>query len=369
SFFILHEGAIAVSEEQGLEEISYKDLLKQGNEAGGFTKREQQGGWIGLTDKYWAAALLPPQDEQIRTRLGHVQKEAVIDYSLQGKTIAAGEQIEITQHYFAGAKEVGLIDHYKKDLEIHRFDLLIDWGWFYFLTKPLFLVIDMLYGIFGNFGVAILMMTILIKLLFFPLANKSYVAMGRMKKLQPRIAEITKTHKDNPQAKQLAIMALYKQEKVNPLAGCLPVLIQIPVFFALYKVLFVTIEMRHQPFFGWIHDLSAPDPTNIFTLFGLLPISLPAFLTIGIWPICMGFTMFVQMQMNPAPPDPIQKRIFFWMPIVFTFVLAGFPAGLVIYWTWNNMLSVLQQGVIMRRQGVRIELWDNLFSRKKNDQD
>jgi YidC/Oxa1 family membrane protein insertase len=274
--------------------------------------------------------------------------------------VAPGQTTESSGQVFAGAKLVDLIDGYETTYGIEKFELLIDWGWFYFLTKPLFFAIDYFYKLVGNFGIAILIVTVLVKIAFFPLANKSYVSMSRMKLVQPQMLEIRERFKDDKLKQQQAMMELYKKEKINPLAGCWPILIQIPVFFALYKVLYVTIEMRHAPFFGWIQDLAAPDPTSLFNLFGLLPFAVPAFLMIGVWPILMGITMFLQMRMNPTPPDPTQAMIFTWMPVVFTFMLATFPAGLVIYWAWNNFLSILQQGIIMKRQGAKIELWDNL---------
>jgi YidC/Oxa1 family membrane protein insertase len=283
-------------------------------------------------------------------------------------TIPAGGTAEHQTYLFAGAKETALLDGYQESLNVPRFELLIDWGWFYFITKPLFKLIDWLYRFLGNFGLAILVVTVFVKAVFFPLANRSYASMTKMKKLQPEMQKLQAQHKDDRMALQKEMMELYKREKVNPIAGCWPILIQIPVFFALYKVLFVTIEMRHAPFFGWIRDLSAPDPTNLFTLFGLIPWDPPQLLHLGVWPIIMGFTMFVQMRMNPTPPDKTQAMIFNWMPLIFTFMLAGFPAGLVIYWAWNNTLSVLQQGVIMKRHGVPIELFGNLknlFPRSK----
>ena len=257
-------------------------------------------------------------------------------------------------------RRCNLVDGYAEKYGIPKFDLLIDWGWFYFLTKPMFFALDFFYKLVGNFGVAILIVTLCIKLVLFPLANKSYVSMSKMKKLGPEMQRIKERYADDRARQQQAMMELYKKEKVNPASGCLPILVQIPVFFALYKVLFVTIEMRHAPFFGWIKDLSAPDPTNIFNLFGLIPWDPPHFLMIGIWPIIMGCTMWVQMKLNPAPPDPVQQKIFAWMPVFFTFLLASFPAGLVIYWAWNNTLSVIQQSVIMARQGVEIPLLENL---------
>jgi YidC/Oxa1 family membrane protein insertase len=274
----------------------------------------------------------------------------------------------VESEIFAGAKEVGTINAYEKARDIRRFDLLIDWGWFHFITKPMFWLIDTLYKFFGNFGLAIIATTVVVKAAFFPLANKSYKSMANMKKVQPKMVEIREKYADDKMAQQKAMMELYKTEKINPIAGCWPVALQIPVFFALYKVLYITIEMRHAPFFGWIHDLAAPDPTSVFNLFGLLPFAPPAFLPhLGVWAVIMGFTMFLQMRMNPAPPDPTQAMIFNWMPVVFTFMMGSFPAGLVIYWAWNNTLSIIQQGVIMKRQGVKIELWDNLANlfRKK----
>ena len=269
---------------------------------------------------------------------------------------------------FAGAKEVATIDAYGKDLGIKKFDLMIDWGWFYFITKPLFRLIDFIYHLpfVGNFGIAILIVTFLIKLAFFPLANQSYRSMAKMKKIQPQIAALKDLYPDDRAKQQQAQMELFKKEGVNPVAGCLPMVVQIPVFFALYKVIFITIEMRHAPFFGWIRDLSAPDPTNLFTLFGLVPWDptvMPMFghfLHLGIWPLIMGFSMFLQMKMNPEPADPVQKTMFAWMPVIFTFMLGSFPAGLVIYWTWNNTLTVFQQSFIMWRAGVKVELFDNL---------
>ena len=362
--FILHEGPIGFFGEEGLSEVDYDDLLSDGP-----VKKTATGGWLGMTDKYWAAALVPPQDSAFTGRFtGRTQGAGLptyrSDFLLAGETIAPGQSLESTSRFFAGAKRVDLIDNYA-DEGVTRFDLLIDWGWFYFLTKPMFTALALFYSLLGNYGLAILLVTILIKLAFFPLASRSYETMAKMKKLQPRMAQIREIHKDDRQAQQQELMKIYREEKLNPLAGCLPILVQIPVFFSIYKVLFVTIDMRHQPFFGWVQDLSAPDPTSLFNLFGLLPYDVPSFLLIGIWPLIMGVTMFVQMQMNPPPPDPIQARMFQVLPIFFTFILAGFPAGLVIYWAWNNFLSLLQQGYIMRRHGVEIELLANLgFGRK-----
>ncbi|MDQ6869380.1 MAG: membrane protein insertase YidC, partial [Pseudomonadota bacterium] len=280
---------------------------------------------------------------------------------------------EFTSRVFAGAKETATLDKYQANFGIEKFDLLIDWGWFYFITRPMFRLLDLIYKFVGNFGVAILCITVLVKGLFFPLANRSYRAMAKMKAVQPQITAIRDRFPDDKPKQQAEIMALYKREKINPLSGCLPVLIQLPVFFALYKVLVITIEMRHAPFFGWIKDLSSPDPTVVFNLFGLLPFDpaqIPVFgpyLAIGVWPLIMGITMFIQMKVNPEPTDPMQKHVFTWMPFIFTFTLGSFAAGLVIYWSWNNLLSVIQQTAIMKRAGVKIELWDNLIGmfRKK----
>jgi YidC/Oxa1 family membrane protein insertase len=282
------------------------------------------------------------------------------DYLGEALAIAPGATVANTTRLFAGAKEVAVVDGYEESLGIKRFDLMVDWGWFYFITKPMFYALDFFFRWTGNFGVAILLVTVIIKILFFPLANKSYASMAKMKAVQPEMMAIRDRYAEDKMKQQQALMELYKKEKINPLAGCWPVLIQIPVFFALYKVLFVTIEMRHAPFFGWIRDLAAPDPTSIFNLFGLLPFAVPAFLLLGVWPILMGITMFVQMKLNPEPTDPVQKMVFTWMPVFFTFLLGSFPAGLVIYWTWNNFLSILQQAYIMRKFGTKIELWDNL---------
>jgi len=281
-------------------------------------------------------------------------------------TVAPGATAANTGRLFAGAKEVAVVDGYEKQLGLNRFELLIDWGYFYFITKPMFWSIDWLYRHVGNFGIAILLITLIIKAIFFPLANKSYASMAKMKAVQPEMTAIRERYGDDKVKQQQALMELYKKEKINPLAGCLPILIQVPVFFALYKVLFVSIEMRHAPFYGWIKDLSAPDPTNLFNLFGLIPFDptlipvLGQFLHVGFWPLVMGVTMWVQMKLNPAPPDPTQKMIFDWMPLIFTFMLASFSAGLVIYWAWNNLLSVIQQSIIMRKNGAKIELFDNI---------
>ena len=359
SIYVLHEGLIGVTGTEGLQEHKYAALEKEGE----FKPGKSSDGWLGITDKYWAATLIPPTTMPFQPRFAYFsdgRSRFQSDYLTDPITVAAGQSATVDTLVFAGAKEVGKIQAYETGKKIRQFDLLIDWGWFYFITKPMFWLIDTLYKFLGNFGLAILATTVIVKGIFFPLASKSYKSMAKMKMVQPKMLEIREKYADDKMKQQQAMMELYKTEKINPLAGCWPVLIQIPVFFALYKVLYVTIEMRHAPFFGWIQDLAAPDPTSLFNLFGLIPITLPHMLMIGVWPLIMGVTMFLQMRMNPAPPDPTQQMIFTWMPVIFTFMMAGFPAGLVIYWAWNNSLSILQQGIIMKRQGAKIELWDNL---------
>ena len=359
STYVLHEGLIGVTGTEGLQELKYTAIEKDKQVLPG----KSTDGWLGITDKYWAAALVPSGKQAFQPRFSYFddgRPRYQSDYLTDPITVAAGQSATVETLMFAGAKEVAKINAYEKDRQIRQFNLMIDWGWFYFITKPMFWLIDTLYKFLGNFGLAILATTVIVKAIFFPLANKSYKSMANMKKVQPKMLEIREKYADDKMKQQQAMMELYKTEKINPLAGCWPVLIQIPVFFALYKVLYVTIEMRHAPFFGWIHDLAAPDPTSMFNLFGLLPWGVPAFLMIGVWPLIMGVTMFLQMRMNPTPPDPTQAAIFTWMPIIFTFMMAGFPAGLVLYWAWNNSLSILQQGYIMKRQGAKIELWDNL---------
>jgi YidC/Oxa1 family membrane protein insertase len=364
-FFILHEGLLGVMD-GSLKEITYHNAIEEPNPEA----VDATSGWLGITDKYWAATIVPPQGQKFQAKFdgsGTPGNERFqTDYVLGPLTVPAGGKAETKGYVFAGAKEVNLVDNYATKYAIPKFDLLIDWGWFYFLTKPMFYALDFFFKLVGNFGLAILIVTLIIKLVLFPLANKSYVSMSKMKKLQPELVKLKERYGDDRMRQQQAMMELYKKEKVNPASGCLPILVQIPVFFALYKVLFVTIEMRHAPFFGWIKDLSAPDPTSVFNLFGLLPFD-PAtvpvvghFLMIGAWPLIMGVTMWVQMKLNPAPPDPVQAKVFAWMPVFFTFLLAGFPAGLVIYWAWNNLLSVAQQAAIMHRQGVEIPLFENL---------
>ncbi len=377
-YYVLHEGLIGVLGADGLQEYTYDHLAKEPALGNASTKGKTwagvTGGFVGITDKYWAAAAIPdqasPYTGSFTERTDGTTKVYQANVLGNVQVIQPGASAAATQQLFAGAKEVNTVNAYQANQNIKQFDLLIDWGWFHFITKPMFRALDFFFHLFGNFGVSILVVTFCLKLLFLPIANKSYQSMAKMKAVQPEMASIRERYADDKMKQQQAMMELYKKEKINPVAGCWPVLIQIPVFFALYKVLFITIEMRHAPFFGWIQDLAAPDPTNILNLFGLLPFAAPDFIHLGIWPIIMGITMFIQMKMNPAPPDPVQAQIFTFMPIVFTFMLGSFPAGLVIYWAWNNTLSVIQQYVIMRRNGVKVELWDNLrgmFRRKPAD--
>ena len=351
-FYILHEGPLGVFDET-LKEVDYDDLQEDGD-----VEVAATGGWIGITDKYWLAALVPAQDEAVKYRFMHMIRQQddryQTDYLGSARALPAGGTVESEVHLFAGAKEVKLLDKYEAEYGIANFDLAVDFGWFYFLTKPFFYALSWLHGVVGNFGVAILVFTVAVKAVFFPLANKSYKSMAKMRELTPKMQTLREQYADDKQRLNQEMMALYKKEKVNPASGCLPILIQIPVFFALYKVLFVSIEMRHAPFYGWIHDLSAPDPTTLFNLFGLIPWTPPEFIPmIGVWPILMGLTMFLQQRLNPQPADPIQAKVFMFLPIFFTFLLANFPAGLVIYWAWNNLLSIAQQRLIMWRMGVK----------------
>jgi YidC/Oxa1 family membrane protein insertase len=383
-YSVSHEGPIGVMGDKCLrqggfgiytecQEESYKTI-----EDKKVITFEVSNAWFGFADKYWAATLLPDTDAKLQAKFSSGQigqlKTYQADYLLDPQTIAPGGTGSAEGRLFAGAKEVATVNAYQDALHLNRFELLIDWGHFYFITQPMFWAIDHIYRYVGNFGVAILIITLIVKLLFLPLANKSYASMAKMKAVQPEMTAIRTRYADDKVKQQQAMMELYKKEKINPVAGCLPIAIQIPVFFSLYKVLFVTIEMRHAPFFGWIKDLSGPDPTNVFNLFGLIaydPTVLPvvgAFLHLGAWPLIMGVTMFLQMKLNPPPPDPAQQVIFNWMPVIFTFMLANFSAGLVIYWAWNNSLSVAQQSFIMHRHGAKITLWDNiaaLFRPKK----
>ncbi len=359
--WVVHQGMIGVMNGT-LHEKDYSEIIEEGSRN---DTQDTTSGWLGFTDHYWMTALIPDQKEPVAASFraanqGHWELYTSDFLYKTARDVAPGGKTEVVHRFFAGAKVVSLLGDYQENLGIERFDMAVDWGWFFFLTKPIFLLLDWLYGIVGNFGVAILLLTVILKAVFFPLANKSYESMAKMKKIQPEMLSLRERWKDDPAKQQQEMLALYRREKVNPVSGCLPMLLQIPVFFSLYKVLYVTIEMRHAPFFGWIQDLSAPDPTSIFNLFGLLPYAVPAVLIIGAWPILNGIVMWVQMKMNPPAPDPTQQRIFGLMPWVFTFMLASFPAGLVIYWAWNGLLSITQQYLIMRRMKAEIHLFDNL---------
>ena len=362
-FYILHEGPLGVFNGT-LEEFDYDGDLKD-NYAGQDVTivKDTAGGWLGITDKYWLAALVPDQAASVKARFVYNQPGGrdhyQSDFVYNSANLAPGASLETTSRLFAGAKVVPLLQEYEERYGIVKFDLAVDFGWFSFLTKPIFQALHWANEQLGNFGLAILALTVVIKLIFFPLANKSYKSMAKMRKLQPKMMELRERYGEDKQRLNQEMMGLYKKEGANPLSGCLPILIQIPVFFALYKVMFVTIEMRHAPFYGWIRDLSAPDPTTILNGFGLFPWDAPELgllniLNIGIWPLLMGISMFLQQKLNPQPPDPVQAKVFLMMPVVFTFLLSTFPAGLVIYWTWNNVLSMAQQAFIMKRQGVPI---------------
>jgi YidC/Oxa1 family membrane protein insertase len=348
-YYILHEGPIGVFD-NSLQEYKYTAVAEEGK-----VEFDSTGGWMGITDKYWLASLVPQQDLALRGGFRHVAEgdRYQADYRGPGLTIAPGQTVDVTDRMFAGAKVVTLLDRYSNEYNIPLFDRAVDFGWFYFLTKPIFYLLHWIHAAVGNYGIAILILTLLVKGAFFPLADKSYRAMAQMKKLQPEMQKLRERFEDDKVRMNQELMALYKKEKVNPVSGCLPIVIQIPVFFALYKVLFVTIEMRHAPFFGWIHDLSAPDPTSLFNLFGLLPFTPPHMLMIGVWPLIMGFTMWLQQKLNPQPTDPTQAKVMQFLPVMFTFLFATFPAGLVIYWSWNNTLSIAQQWAIMKRMGVK----------------
>jgi YidC/Oxa1 family membrane protein insertase len=348
-YYILYEGPIGYLD-GAVQDVKYSSLAP-----GKPVDYQSTGGWLGFTDKYWLTALIPPQQEQIKARFTHTVEGGVnryqTDFTGPEITVAPGASAVASNRFFAGAKELNLLQAYTAS-GIPLFDYSIDFGWFWFLTKPIFRVLLIFEALLGNFGLAILLFTLLVKLLFFPLANKSYTAMSKMKLLQPEIQKLRERFPDDKARQQQEMMALYKRVGANPLAGCLPIVIQIPVFFSLYKVLFVTIEMRHAPFYGWVHDLSAPDPTSFINLFGLIPFTPPSILMIGAWPLIMGVTMFLQQKLNPQPVDPVQARMFMLLPIVFTYMLSAFPAGLVVYWTWNNLLSIAQQWVIMHRAGA-----------------
>ncbi len=363
--YVLHEGPIGVFDGT-LKEEKYKSVKGESEDGGKFTY-PSTGGWMGISDKYWLASQIPAQDETLTGNMFYDPKGDFyqVDFAAAARQVPAGGNVTRQQHLFAGAKVVNILANYRDAIPAPLFDRAVDFGWFFFLTKPLFVVLDTIYRFIGNFGIAILCLTVLVKALMFPLANKSYRSMSKMKLLQPKMTELREKYGDDRAKLNAEMMQLYKREKVNPAAGCLPILVQIPVFYALYKVLYVTIEMRHAPFYGWIKDLSERDPTSILNLFGLIPwdyhflFDLPAagsvfhLLSIGVWPLIYGFTMWLQMKLNPTPPDPVQAKIFALMPVIFTFMMAQFPVGLMIYWAWNNALSIAQQRLIMWRMGVR----------------
>ena len=346
NFYILHEGLIADLDDELIEE-DYDDIQEKK-----FTKTAQKG-WLGIGDKYWITSLIPPSGKEFKTTFDYKNKFRANFVSTEPLELGKNSTIEDQMQVIVAAKRVEIIDGYAESLNIDKFDLAIDWGFLYFITKPLFHGIDYFFKLLGNYGLAIIAITFCIRLAFFPLANFSFKSMAKMKALQPEMVRLKELHKDDKMKLQQEMMALYKKEKVNPMSGCLPILVQIPVFFALYKVLFVTIEMRQMPFFGWIQDLSERDPTSLFNLFGLLPYDVPSFLMIGAWPIAMGVSMFIQQKLNPAPTDPMQAKIFMFFPLFLTVILAPFPAGLVIYWTVNNILTMAQQVFIMKRTTVK----------------
>jgi len=345
-FYILHEGFLSVLDDQLIEE-DYDDIQEKK-----FTQIAQEG-FVAISDKFWVTSVIPPKGKEFKTTFDYKNKFRANYISTKGIEVKANSSIEEKIQIIVAAKRVNVIDGYAENLNINKFDLAIDWGFMYFITKPLFFVLDYFFKLLGNYGLAIIAVTICIRLAFFPLANFSFKSMGKMKLLAPEMARLKELHKDDKMKLQQAMMALYKKEKVNPMSGCLPILVQIPVFFALYKVLFVTIEMRHMPFYGWIHDLSDRDPTSLFNVFGLLPWDPPSFLLIGAWPIIMGITMFIQQKLNPTPPDPIQAKIFMFFPVFLTVILAPFPAGLVIYWSFNNIFTMIQQYIVQRKMTIK----------------
>ena len=346
NFYILHEGLIGVFDDQLVEE-DYDDIEEKKY------SKNAQSGWLGITDKYWLTSLIPEKDKSFRSDFDYKNKFRANFIETNATEVGANETKSNSIRVIIAAKEVNVIDGYAESENINKFDLAIDWGWFYFIVKPLFFAIQYFFNLAGNFGIAIIMITACIRLAFFPLANYSFRSMAKMKVLQPEMTRLKELHKEDKMKLQQEMMALYKREKVNPISGCLPIFIQIPFFFAIYKVLFVTIEMRHQPFFGWIKDLSERDPTSIFNLFGLIPWDPPSFLLIGVWPCLMGVSMWMQQKLNPTPPDPVQAKIFMFFPLFLTVILAPFPAGLVIYWTINNILTMAQQYIIIKRTTVK----------------
>ena len=345
-FYILHEGFLSVLDDELIEE-DYDDIQEKK-----FSQIAQEG-FVAISDKFWVTSIIPPKGKEFKITFDYKNKFRANYISTKGIEVGANSSIEEKIQIIVAAKRVNVIDGYAENLDINKFDLAIDWGFMYFITKPLFFALDYFFKLLGNYGLAIIAVTICIRLAFFPLANFSFKSMGKMKLLAPEMARLKELHKDDKMKLQQAMMALYKKEKVNPMSGCLPILVQIPVFFALYKVLFVTIEMRHMPFYGWIHDLSDRDPTSLFNIFGLIPWDPPSFLLIGAWPIIMGITMFIQQKLNPTPPDPIQAKIFMFFPVFLTVILAPFPAGLVIYWSFNNIFTMIQQYIVQRKMTVK----------------
>ena len=345
-FYILHEGFLSVLDDELIEE-DYDDIQEKK-----FTQIAQEG-FVAISDKFWVTSVIPPKGKEFKTTFDYKNKFRANYIPTKGVEVKANSSIEEKIQIIVAAKRVNVIDGYAQNLDINKFDLAIDWGFMYFITKPLFFVLDYFFKLLGNYGLAIIAVTICIRLAFFPLANFSFKSMGKMKLLAPEMARLKELHKDDKMKLQQAMMALYKKEKVNPMSGCLPILVQIPVFFALYKVLFVTIEMRQMPFYGWIHDLSDRDPTSLFNLFGLIPWDPPSFLLIGAFPILMGITMYIQQKLNPTPPDPIQAKIFMFFPVFLTVILAPFPAGLVIYWSFNNIFTMIQQYIVQRKMTIK----------------
>ncbi len=346
NFYILHEGMLAALDGELFEE-DYDDIAEKK-----FSKNANKG-WFGVGDKYWISSIIPPRNKEFKITFDYKNKFRANYITTEPVELGSKSSVEEKMQIIIAAKRVDVVDGYAEQLNIDKFDLVIDWGFLYFITKPLFYGIDYFFKLLGNYGLAIIAITICIRLVFFPLANFSFRSMAKMKVLQPEMVRLKELHKNDKLKLQQEMMALYKKEKVNPMSGCLPILVQIPVFFALYKVLFVTIEMRQMPFYGWIKDLSERDPTSIFNLFGLLPFDVPSFLVIGAWPVAMGVSMWVQQKLNPAPTDPMQAKIFMFFPLFLTVILAPFPAGLVIYWTINNILTMAQQLFIMKRTTVK----------------
>ena len=344
-FYILHEGFLSVLDDELIEE-DYDDIQEKK-----FTRTAQEG-FVGISDKYWITSVIPQKGKEFKTTFDYKNKFRANYISTQGTEVGPNNSIEEKIQIITAAKRVNIIDGYAENLKINKFDLVIDWGFMYFITKPLFFALDYFFKLLGNYGLAIIAVTVCIRLAFFPLANFSFKSMGKMKLLAPEMKRLKEVHKDKMEL-QKAMMALYKKEKVNPMSGCLPILVQIPVFFAFYKILFVTLEMRHMPFYGWIRDLSDRDPTSVFNLFGLIPWDPPSFLLIGAWPIIMGITMFIQQKLNPTPPDPIQAKIFMFFPLFLTVILAPFAAGLVIYWSFNNIFTMIQQYIVQRKMTIK----------------